>query len=382
MRICVVTGTRAEYGLLKNLIYRIKKDKKLKLQLIVTGTHLSKKFGKTLNEIKKDKFKFDKKIDLNIKNDNTENITNSISKGISAFAKVFQNLSPKIIIILGDRYETLAAAIAAHYSRIPIAHLHGGEITLGSLDESTRHAITKLSHFHFVANEKYRKRIIQLGETPGKVFVVGGLGVDSIKNTKLLDKQKLEKKIGIKFKKRNLIINFNSETLNKFSTKKNFNEILKALKTLDETNLIFTQPNSDLDSSIIFNMIKKYVKKNKNAYVFTSLGSLKFYSCLKYVDGMIGNSSSGLLEMPTFKKGTINIGNRQTGRIMCSSIINTKPNKASILKSIKTLYSHNFKNKIKNIKNPYGSGGATKKIISILKKVKFNGVLTKKFYDI
>ena len=382
MKICVVTGSRAEYGLLQNLIYRIKKDKKLKLQLIVTGSHLSKKFGDTFKQIKKDNFKIKKKINIKIKKDNSGNIINSISNGIFAFAKAFKTLSPKLILILGDRYEIFAAAIAAHYSRIPIAHLHGGETTLGSLDESVRHAITKLSHFHFVANDRYKKRVIQLGEIPSKVFTVGGLGVDNIKQTKLLDKQKLQRAIGIKFKKKNLIINFNSETLNKFSLKKNFNEILKALNSLKDTNLIFTLPNSDIDSSIIFSMIKKYVKKNKNAYVFASLGNLKFYSCLKYVDGMIGNSSSGLLEMPTFKKGTINIGERQTGRLICASIINTKPNKTNILKSIKILYSSDFKKKIKNTKNPYGNGGASKKIISILKKIKLDKILTKKFYDI
>tara|TARA_B110000438_G_C15588254_1_gene552679 strand:- start:86 stop:814 length:729 start_codon:yes stop_codon:yes gene_type:complete len=239
-----------------------------------------------------------------------------------------------------------------------------------------------MSHFHFVAHKDYKKRVIQLGENSKRVFIVGGLGVDKIRLTKLLDKKKLEKKIGIKFNKKNLIVNFYPETLNKFSAKKQLKELLTSLDNLKKTNLIFTAPNPDLDSDIIFKMIKNYAKKRKNVFFYRSLGSLIFLSCLKYVDGMIGNSSSGLLEMPSFKKGTINIGERQTGRLKSSSVIDVVARKKNILKAIKILYSKKFQKKTKKVKNLYGSGGASKQIASILKKINLKKILIKKFYDV
>ena len=382
MKICLVTGSRSEYGLLKNLIYEIKKIKSFKLKIIVTGAHLSKKYNTTSNEIKKDKIKIDKKIDLNINKDNTNSIINSMSIGLLGFANTYKNFKPDLIIILGDRYEIFTAAVAACFSRIPIAHIHGGEVTNGSIDDSIRHSITKMSHFHFVAHKDYKKRVIQLGENSKRVFIVGGLGVDKIRLTKLLDKKKLEKKIGIKFNKKNLIVNFYPETLNKFSAKKQLKELLTSLDNLKKTNLIFTAPNPDLDSDIIFKMIKNYAKKRKNVFFYRSLGSLIFLSCLKYVDGMIGNSSSGLLEMPSFKKGTINIGERQTGRLKSSSVIDVVARKKNILKAIKILYSKKFQKKTKKVKNLYGSGGASKQIASILKKINLKKILIKKFYDV
>ena len=292
-KICIVTGTRAEYGLLKNLMFNLNKEKKIKLYILVTGSHLSKKFGNTYKEILKDGFKISKQIKIKPDLDTPKGILKSISIGMKGFLKAYKQLRPDLIIILGDRYETFSAAIAAHYSRIPIAHLHGGEVTEGSTDDAIRHSITKMSHIHFVAAEKYKKRVIQLGENPKKVFNVGGLGVDNIKQTNFLSKHQLEKKLGINFKKKNLIINFHPETLNKYATKKIFNELLSALrKKANQMCLIFTMPNSDLESEIVFKMTKKFVKKNSNFYSFKSLGSIKFLSCLKIVDGMIGNSSS------------------------------------------------------------------------------------------
>ncbi len=379
-KICIVTGTRAEYGLLKNLMRNLNKEKKIKLYILVTGSHLSKKFGDTYKEILKDGFKISKKIKIKPDLDTPKGILKSISIGMKGFLNAYKQLRPNLIIILGDRYETFSAAIAAHYSRIPIAHLHGGEVTEGSTDDAIRHSITKMSHIHFVAAEKYKKRVIQLGENPKKVFNVGGLGVDNIKQTNFLSKFQLEKKLGINFKKKNLIINFHPETLNKYATKKIFNELLSALrKKTNQMCLIFTMPNSDLESEIVFKMIKKFVKKNNNFYAFKSLGSIKFLSCLKIVDGMIGNSSSGLLEMPTFKKGTINIGDRQKGRLMAKSIINVKANKNQIIRAIEILFSKKFQTKIKKSKNPYGNGGASKKILKILKTISFKNILKKEF---
>jgi len=381
MKICVITGTRAEYGLLKKLMLGIKKEKKFKLCILVTGAHLSRKFGNTYRDIVKDGFKISRKIYINPNSDTSSGIVKSISSGMEGFVNAYKKLNPNLLLVLGDRHEIFSAVIAAHFSRIPIAHLHGGEATKGSTDEAIRHSITKMSHFHFVAAKEYKKKVVQLGENPRQVFNVGGLGVDNIRHTNLLSKGELESDLGLKFKKKNLLINFHPETLNKSSTKKIFNEILLALgKEADHTCLIFTMPNADLESGIIFKMIKKFVKKNKNSYFFRSLGSLRFLSCLNCVDGMIGNSSSGLLEMPSFKKGTINVGDRQKGRLEASSVINVKANRREITRGINILYNSKFQSRIKKTKNPYGNGGANKKIIKILKRIKLKNIIKKHFY--
>tara|TARA_B100000029_G_scaffold465246_1_gene499793 strand:- start:706 stop:1866 length:1161 start_codon:yes stop_codon:yes gene_type:complete len=382
MKICLITGSRAEYGLLKRLMFGLKKNKKFKLNIIVTGSHLSKKFGLTYKEIISDGFKINEKINLNLKSDTSAGIIKSINKGSSGFVKAYKKLKPDVLLVLGDRYEIFAAAIAANFSKIPIIHLHGGETTEGSADEALRHSITKMSHVHFAANNEYKKRIIQLGENPKKVFNVGGLGVDNIKYLKLLSKDKLEKDLNFKFGKKNILVNFHPETLNKISTKKQFYEILSALKKFNNINYIFTMPNADLEGRIIFRMIKNFVKRNKNAKYFISMGQLRFFSCLKFVDGMIGNSSSGILEMPTFKKGTINVGDRQLGRLKAKSVIDVKTNRYTIIKGINILYSKKFQTKIKKIKNPYGLGGASQRIIKILKKISFKNILKKKFYNL
>ena len=382
MKVCVITGTRAEYGLLKRLMFEIRKNKKLRLNTIVTGMHLSKKFGLTYKEIIKDGFKINKKINLNLRSDATDGIIKSINKGSLGFVKAYKKLKPDIILVLGDRYEIFAAVIAACFSKIPIAHLHGGEITEGSIDEALRHSITKMSHVHFVAAKEYKQRVIQLGENPNRVFNVGGLGVDNIKHLKLLSKTELEKDLNFNFKKRNILINFHPETLNKLSVRKQFNEVLMALKKFNNINLIFTMPNADIGGGVIYKMIKNFVKNHKNARYFISIGQLRFLSCLKYIDGMVGNSSSGLLEMPSFKKGTVDIGDRQLGRLKAKSIISVKVNKNEIIKGINILYKNKFKNKIKKIKNPYGEGGASIKIVQILLKIKIKDILKKKFFSL
>ena len=382
MKICVVTGTRAEYGLLRRLMFGLKKNRKFKLYTIVTGMHLSKNFGLTYKEILLDGFKINEKINLKLKSDTANGIINSINEGTKGFTKAYNKFKPDVILVLGDRYEIFAAAVAACFSKIPIAHLHGGETTEGSMDEALRHSITKLSHIHFVAANIYKKRVIQLGENPNRVFNVGGLGVDNIKSLKLLSKRQLEKDLNYKFNKKNILISFHPETLSKLSTKKQFQEVLSALKKFKNTNIVFTMPNADLDNRIIYRMIKNFVKNNKNAHYFISMGQLRFLSFLKYSDGIVGNSSSGLLEMPSFKKGTVNIGDRQLGRLKAKSVIDVRSKKNDIIKGINTLYNRKFQNKIKKINNPYGNGGASNKIIQILLKIKLKNILKKKFFSL
>ena len=382
MKISVVTGTRAEYGLLKHVMYEIKKHNKFKLQILVTGMHLKKEFGYTYKVIEKDGFKINRKIDIGLDGDQPYDIVKSVAKGFNGFSQAYLNLKPDLIMLLGDRFELIPAAYAATLYKIPVCHLHGGEETYGLIDDPTRHTLTKLSHYHFVCNKVYQKRVIQMGEHPKKVFNVGGLGVDCIKNEKKFEKLNLEKMMKLKFLKKNVLVTFHPITLEKNTTKKYFLEILKSLSKLKDTRIIFTYPNADTYGRVIIQMINKFCKKNKNAKKFKSLGQTKYYSVLKYVDLVIGNSSSGLLEVPTFKIPTINIGERQTNRLKATSVIDCNPKFSDINKAIRQALSVNFQKKLKFTKNPYGTGGASKKIINILEKSNFNNILKKKFYDL
>jgi len=381
-KICVITGSRAEFGLLKNLIKRLIKSKKIEVKLIVTGSHLSKKYGLTLDEINKEKIKVEKKINLNLKKDNSEGLSSSISLGLNKFVNLLNKLSPDSILVVGDRFEIFTAALAATICRIPICHIHGGELTEAVQDDVFRHSITKMSHVHFAATQTYKKRIIQLGENPSRVFNVGGLGVDSIKANNFLTKPEIEKRLNFKFLKKNILVTFHPETLNKDDTKKNLTSLLNALKKLNNTIIIFTMPNYDIDSAIIHSEILNFVKKKKNAYFFKSLGQKVYYSCCKHIDCMVGNSSSGLLEMPSFKKYSINLGDRQKGRIKAASVINCKFSSSEIFKKINYALNKKNQSKIRGVKNPYGFGGASKKIASILERMKFEKIINKKFYDI
>jgi len=380
VKISIITSGRADFGLLKNLVIKLKKSK-FNCSLIATGTHFSKDYGYSYQEIVKNKIKIDKRINIKIETKSHPGISKIISEHIYQTSKIFKKLKPNLVILLGDRYEILASAISAHIAGIPIAHIHGGELTSGAIDDAFRHSITKMSHFHFVSNIIHKKRIIQLGESPNSIFVVGGMGVDNIKKTKIVQKKILEKILKIKFNTKNLLINFHPETLNQNRAKKQIQEILKALKKLDQTSFFFTMPGAEFENKYIIGEIKKFIKKNKNSYYFKSLGSIKYFSLLNIVDAMIGNSSSGLLEMPSFKKATINLGNRQLGRLKGESVIDSKINEKKILSSIKKIYSAKFRQKLKKIKNPYGNGGSSTKIVKILEKVNFNKSLIKKFYD-
>ena len=380
--ICVVTGTRAEYGLLYWLIKEIESDNKLALQLIATGMHLSPEFGLTYKEIEKD-FKIDKKIEILLSSDTATGISKSMGLGQISFAEAFDDLKPDIVVVLGDRYEICSAVNAAMVARIPIAHLHGGEATEGSIDEAIRHSITKMSHLHFTATEEYKNRVIQLGENPKRVFNVGGIGIENIKRNKLLSKDEFEKSIGFKLNKKNILVTFHPTTLEYKTSQKQFQELLDVIEGLKDINIIFTKSNSDTDGRIINQMIDEYVNKNPYKSVgFASLGQLRYLSALRYVDIIVGNSSSGLLEAPSFKIGTINIGDRQNGRIKAESIIDCSPNSKSIKKAFTKIYSNKFQELLKNVKNPYGNGCASQKIIRVLKKKNLNNILKKNFFDI
>ncbi len=381
-KICVVTGTRAEYGLLYWLMKEIEEDNNLELQLIVTGMHLSPEFGLTYKEIEKD-FKIDKKIEMLLSSDTSIGISKSMGLAQISFAEAYQELEPDIVVVLGDRYEIFSAVSSAMIARIPIAHLHGGEATEGLIDESIRHSITKMSHIHFTASQEYKNRVIQLGEQPDKVFNVGGLGIDNIKRLKLLSKKEFEKSINFKLNKKNILVTFHPVTLESSTAKEQFQHLLDAIDILEDTNIIFTKANSDTDGRIINSMIDMYVKENSQKSVcFTSLGQLRYLSALQYVDAMVGNSSSGLAEAPSFKIGTINIGDRQKGRIMADSVINCKSDRESILKAFKKLYSKVFQEELKTSINPYGDGGASKKIKAVIQDINLEGILKKSFFDI
>ncbi|PHS33938.1 MAG: UDP-N-acetylglucosamine 2-epimerase (hydrolyzing) [Sulfurovum sp.] len=381
-KICVVTGTRAEYGLLYWLMKEIESDSDLDLQLIVTGMHLSPEFGLTYQEIEKD-FNINRKIEMLLSSDTPIGISKSMGLAQISFSEAYEDLQPDIVVVLGDRYEIFSAVSAAMIARIPIAHLHGGETTEGAFDEAIRHSISKMSHLHFTAAQAYRKRVIQLGEDPARVFDVGGLGIENIKRLKLLNKEEFEKSIEFKLNKKNILVTFHPVTLESSTAKDQFQDLLDAIDSLENTNIVFTKANSDTDGRIINSMIDEYVSNHTHKAVgFTSLGQLRYLSALQYVDAVVGNSSSGLAEAPSFKIGTINIGDRQKGRIMAESVINCDDNKKSILDAFKYLYSNEFKELLQNTKNPYGDGVASQKILDIIKSVDLNNILKKSFYDL
>jgi GDP/UDP-N,N'-diacetylbacillosamine 2-epimerase (hydrolysing) len=382
-KICVVTGTRAEYGLLRWVMQGIQSEPTLTLQTVATGMHLSPEFGLTYREIEKDGFRIDRKVEMLLSSDTPVGISKSMGLAICGFGDALEELKPDLMLVLGDRYEILAVVSAAMVARIPVAHLHGGEATEGLIDESIRHAITKMAHLHFVAAEPYRKRVVQLGEAPDRVFLVGGLGVDNIVRLPLLDRPALEQALDFKLGLRNLLVTFHPVTLEKNSAEEQMEELLAALGELEDTHLIFTMPNSDTGGRILFQMIEKFVAQEPvSRKAYTSLGQIRYLSCLSHVDGVVGNSSSGLAEAPSFKKPTINIGDRQRGRLKAVSVIDCDANRASIQAAFERMFSPEFQSILPAVENPYGSGGASEAIVRTLTKIPFAGLLKKRFFDI
>ena len=379
-KVCVITGTRAEYGLLYWLMKEIQSDKDMQLQLIVTGMHLSSEFGLTYKEIEKN-FKIDKKVEMLLSSDTVLGISKSMGLAQISFSEAYEELAPDILIVLGDRYEIFSAVSSAMISRIPIAHISGGEVTEGVIDEAIRHAITKMSHLHFVSTEEYKNRVIQLGEHPNRVFNLGAIGIDNINKLKLFSKNEFVKSIDFSLNKKNILVTFHPVTLEKSTSKEQFQELLNSIDELEDTNIIFTKSNSDTDGRVINQMIDAYVSRNNNTVSFISMGQVRYLSALKFVDAVVGNSSSGLTEAPIFGIGTINIGDRQKGRINLVSVINCNPTKESISNAFNELYSERFQKALNVVKSPYGNGGTSEKIKNIVKNFDLNNILKKSFYD-
>lgn len=382
-KICVVTGTRAEYGLLFWTMKALQEDVDVNLIICVTGMHLSPEFGLTYQKLLEDGFIIHEKVETLLSSDTTVAISKSIGLGVISFSEVFQRLTPDLILVLGDRYEIFAACTAAMISRIPIAHCHGGEATEGLIDEAIRHSITKMSQIHFTSTEEYRNRVIQLGEQPKNVYNVGALGIENINKLKLLNKFEFENSINFKLNKFNFLVTFHPVTLDYLSAEEQFNQLLIALDNFEFTNIIFTKPNSDTDGRVIIKLIDDYVINNHHkAIAFTSLGQLKYLSAIQFMDVVVGNSSSGLIEVPSFKKPTVDIGDRQKGRVKASSIIDCEPDSKDIEKAIKKALSSEFKKELKLSVNPYGNKNPSIKIVDVLKNIDLNYIIKKQFYNL
>ena len=382
-KVCVVTGTRAEFGLLRWLMEAINTHPKLILQVVATGMHLSPEFGSTYQEIEEAGFKIDAKVEMLLSSDTNTAVIKSMGLGVIGFADVYERLAPNMLVVLGDRFEIFAATSAAMIAGIPVVHLHGGETTEGAFDEAIRHSVTKMSHLHFVAADAYRRRVIQLGEHPDRVFNVGGMGIDAIKRIKLLSREELERSLGLTFGEKSLLITFHPVTLEGgTSSVAQMRELLAALEELENTTLIFTMPNADTGGRELGALVQQFAEKHANAKVYTSLGQLRYFSCLAQVDGVVGNSSSGLLEAPAFKIGTINIGDRQKGRLKAESVIDSEPKSESIVSALKTLYSINFRANLTTVMNPYGNGGASEAIVKVLAEYPLENIRKKQFYNL
>jgi GDP/UDP-N,N'-diacetylbacillosamine 2-epimerase (hydrolysing) len=381
-KICVVTGSRAEYGLLRNISKLIKLEPTMQLQIIATGSHLTEKFGSTYKEILQDGLNIDFKIDILSEVINEQTTSIAMGKVQAGVSKILQETKPDLLLVVGDRYEILSAVIAALLCKIPVAHIHGGEVTIGAFDDSIRHAITKMSHLHFVATEKSKKRVIQLGEKPETIFNFGGLGVDAIQSNEFISKEEIQKLIRMNFGEKNLLVTYHPETMSRKSPSEQISILLDALAKKNEINFIFTGVNADPGSDEITDEIKKFVESRSNAIYCSSLGQRNYLSTILYCDGVVGNSSSGILEVPTFKKATINIGNRQLGREMAESVINCELESSLIAKSIDKIYSTDFKVILSKVSNPYGRGGASSRIFEEIKKFDFSNLVMKSFHDL
>lgn len=382
-KICVVTGTRAEYGLLRPVMERIKSDGELILQVIVTGAHLSQIYGSTFQEIIDNGFQIDCSVDMALEDDTPIGISKSMSKALTGFTENYLRLKPSLVVLLGDRYEIFMAAVAATLAGIPIAHIHGGELTEGAIDDSLRHSVTKMSQLHFTSTEEYRKRVIQLGEQPDKVFNVGALGVENIKRMQLMLKDELEEQIDFKIDERTLLATFHPVTLEKNTAEEQFEQLLKALDSIEDITVIFTKANADTNGRIINSLIDEYVKAHpEKSTAFFSMGQRKYLSAMNYCGAVIGNSSSGIIEAPSLNVPTVNIGDRQKGRIQADSVINCQPVASEIIKSIEiALKCRTLKSQTVN---PYEGKNTHNEIVDIIKhQMNNNGLsLKKQFYDL
>ena len=384
IKICVVTGTRSEYGLFLPLLKLLQADIDYTLQLLVTGMHLSPEFGLTYKDIENAGFLIDEKVEILLSSDTHIGTIKSMGLGLIGFADSFQRLMPDWVVVLGDRFETFAAATAAYLAKIPLIHLHGGETTEGATDEAFRHAITKMAYLHFASTDVYRKRIIQLGENPSRVFNVGAIGLDNIRQMQLLEKEDLSSAIGFDLMADTYaLVTFHPVTLEDNTAEQQFTQLLTALDGQKDLKIVFTLPNADADGRAIIQLINNYVAKNaQKAKAYISLGQLRYLSAVKYADFVIGNSSSGIIEAPSFNIPTVNIGDRQKGRLQSKTVIDTLPNFDAITAAIQKARSVDFKKACLSFNNIYGSGNTAQLILEILKKFQYITTLKKPFYDL
>ncbi|CCZ10915.1 UDP-N-acetylglucosamine 2-epimerase [uncultured Culturomica sp.] len=382
-KICIVTGSRAEWGLLSRLARMIGNDPQLELQIIATNMHLSPEFGLTYREIEKDGFTIDKKVEMLLSSDTANATGKSVGLATIGFADAYEDLKPDLLVVLGDRYELLAALTAALFYKIPIAHLHGGEITEGAYDDSIRHAITKMSHLHFTSTEEYRRRVIQLGEDPERVFNVGAIGIDNIRHMQLLKKEELEKSLHFSLTEKTVLVTYHPVTLETISAEEQIDNLLEALETFPNLNVIFTLPNSDTDGRIIIRKINDFVKVNsRRSIAFPSLGQLRYFSVLQYIHAVIGNSSSGILEVPSFGKFTLDIGERQKGRLRADSIFHCGTGKNEIENGIKEILELSLSPKRSVGTNPYDKPETAFHIFHTLKTFPLTNIVCKHFYNL
>jgi len=384
-KICVVTGTRAEYGLLSRLMRMIKDSQETQLQLIVTNMHLSSKFGNTYKEIENDGFTIDRKVPIIDENSNNDSLSTvmEMSRGLKGYAVAYQDLKPDLLLILGDRYEMLAAATAALIMRIPIAHISGGAISEGAFDDAIRHSITKMSQLHFTEAEDYRRRVIQLGEQPDRVFNVGALGVENIKKLPLMSKEEIEADIKFKIDKKTILVTYHPVTLGNHTVEQDITEFMNALSQRPDIRVIFTMPNSDTGSRAIVDAINSFVAKNQERSVaYKSLGVLRYLSVMKEVGAVVGNSSSGLVEVPSFCIPTLNIGDRQKGRMAAESVLNCDTDCESILAGLDSVLSPEFSDTASHVLNPYDKEGTAQNIFDVISTYPLEELNQKHFFDI
>ena len=378
-----MTGSRAEWGLLSGLARKITDDPELELQIIATNMHLSPEFGLTYREIERQGFRINRKVEMLLSSDSANATGKSVGLATIGFADAYEELAPDMLLVLGDRYEILAAVTAALFYKIPVAHLHGGEVTEGAYDDAIRHAITKMSHLHFTSTEEYRRRVIQLGEQPERVFHVGAIGIDNIRHIALLDKKVLEEQLDFPFDRKTVLVTYHPETLDAIPVEEQFRNLLEALDDRQDIRILFTLPNSDTGGRIIVRMIEEFVARNKQrARAYTSLGQLRYLSALRFVAAVVGNSSSGILEVPSFGKPTLDIGNRQKGRLAANSVVHCGVSGAEISEGLNRVLSDAFAKQTACVQNPYEKEDSALEILKILKIYPLDGIVQKTFYDI
>ena len=381
-RICIVTGTRADYGLLYWIMRGVEEHPRLELQVAATGMHLSPEFGLTYRTVEQDGFSIDEKVEMLLSGDSPVAIAKSVGLGTIGFADAFARLQPDILLVLGDRFEILAAAQAGMVARIPVAHVHGGEVTEGAIDDSIRHSITKMAHWHFAAAEPFRQRIIQMGEAPSRVFAVGAPGLDYLEHLDVMSQSAMEASLNVTLREPTFLVTYHPATLGDRSPREAIGEVLQALDAFPEAQIIFTRANADTEGRVINQAIDAYVEARQDrTSVYTSLGQQRYLSLLHYVDVVIGNSSSGIIEAPSIPVATVNIGDRQKGRPRASSVIDCEEDAASIVDAIAQARSPGFKKRVAEASSPYGAGGASRKIVERLSEVALPAP-RKQFYDI